>query len=406
MQHPTIHWDAKKNLLICIDPRVSLAAASVWFRAGSRFDAQGKEGVAHLFEHLLLRGAVAKDPNAYLIEQEARGVVGSAYVNYETSYTFSIGAVADAGAMTRTLLERSLDRTEVSSTALRTELQAVRGEIREAHNDAISEVRILSNTAVWPESELGRNLYGTPESLAKIRVADLQQFWNDRYQAALTVCVVPTEEAAQQIRRISMKTAALPEVAPAVLRPVISEVAQASDREGVAMCVAYRVSGQSDWKSHAVAAVVRDYLTNFWSSRLNQELRSKKAYAYWVRGETTHLAGTGVLRILLETDAANVSRCRKRIAQEIDTLRAGKCDAALLRTCKKMVVLAQQRAWSDPEELLWWYGWPTALGVEPMTTDAWVELVQSITARDVTKFANTWLQPEQCAVALLGAVQN
>ena len=403
MTSAKIIFDAKRNLLVCVDPRVSLASVSIWFRAGSRFDAVGKEGVAHLFEHMLLRGDDVNGADASLREQESRGVVGGAYTNYETSYVFGIGASNDAGIMLRELL-RAVQTVVVTPAALRKEKQVVVAEMNEAQQDAMQVVRVLSNQAVWPNSVLGRNLYGTPTSLQKVRVGDLSSFWRDQYQSPMIVCVVPDEGLARQVQKLVKGAKPAPANPTTELNTVLPEIVRERDGDSTAVCVAYRIAPQGDWKSHAVAAVVRDYLANFWSSRLNQELRSNKSHAYWVRGETTHLSDTGVLRILFEADTSLVEQCRKTISREIALLRLGTCDAALLRTCKKMIRLTQQRAWSDPEELMWWYGWPTSLGIEPMTTDAWLEMLQSVTARDVTRFAQTWLQEECRSVALYGAV--
>lgn len=67
-------------------PHMPVACASVWFRAGARFDPKGKEGLAHFFEHLLtVRTKKYQSKSERFTALAEKGIEDNARTTFETA---------------------------------------------------------------------------------------------------------------------------------------------------------------------------------------------------------------------------------------------------------------------------------------------------------------------------------
>lgn len=123
------------TVIVHEDRRVPLVAVSVWYRVGSRHEAPGRTGLAHLVEHLMFKGALHQ-PDGYFAPLEAVGaaVNGSTSVD-RTNYWEVVPAEAARLALWMEADRMGWMRPALDSARFETERQVVINERRERYEN-------------------------------------------------------------------------------------------------------------------------------------------------------------------------------------------------------------------------------------------------------------------------------
>src|SRR6201995_5357541 len=143
--------------------------------AGSRDEAPGKDGLAHFIEHLLFKETERRSTNQILNRLEMVGADLNAYTTKE--YTCIHASLLNQH------LERAVDLFEdilFHSTFPEEEMEKERGVIL----DEIASYLDQPEEAIQDDFEellfkghsLGKNILGTPESVAELNAADIKAF--------------------------------------------------------------------------------------------------------------------------------------------------------------------------------------------------------------------------------------
>ncbi len=74
------------DVVVHEDRHIPMAAVSVWYHVGSRHEAPGRTGFAHLFEHLMFKGSAHHPEGYFEALQEAGGVVNGSTNTDRTNY--------------------------------------------------------------------------------------------------------------------------------------------------------------------------------------------------------------------------------------------------------------------------------------------------------------------------------
>jgi zinc protease len=166
-------------------------------------DPKGKEGLAHLAEHLAFRGAPDGRGRPRVFDQLiASGMAFNAFTAHDHTDYWEIGKPEDLAAALSLEAARLRDPLAgVSEDDLAIERDVVVSEYRERFETDPEgmQVQWLLERA-FPGHAYGRPVGGTPESLGHITLGDVRAWLKDRYQPAATVLVlvspVPAREAA------------------------------------------------------------------------------------------------------------------------------------------------------------------------------------------------------------------
>src|ERR1700748_877000 len=172
--------------------------------AGSRDEPEHKEGLAHFIEHRLFKETETRSTNQILNRLELVGADLNAYTTKE--YT----------CIHASLLKQHLDRTAdlfqdilFHSTFPQEEMEKERGVIldeiasyldqpEEAIQDDFEELLFKGHT-------LGNNILGTPDTVAKLNSADINQFIAANYNTSEMVFAVFGDYDLKKIIRLSEK---------------------------------------------------------------------------------------------------------------------------------------------------------------------------------------------------------
>lgn len=173
--------------------------------AGSADDPLGKEGLAHLVEHLAFRSRPdGKRPFTDLLDLAGAGA-WNAFTEHDLTTYFSSGAMAALPALLRLEVTRALDPLHgVDAATFAVEREVVRNELRQRNEQGeVSAVDTELAAALYPPGHrYARPVIGTEASLSKLTLEDAQAFVRERYLPPRMTLVIAGDVPPQQLGKL------------------------------------------------------------------------------------------------------------------------------------------------------------------------------------------------------------
>ena len=164
------------------------AAVSLHAEIGSRHEPARINGIAHLFEHMVFKGA--GDRNAREISEAIEDVGGELNAATDRDSTvFTASVLPEYVALGLELISDMIQRPHFAANDLEREKDVVLqelGEARDTPNDIIFDDLHM---AAFAEQPLGRSVLGDEASIDAITLADLHEWREGRYRAG-NLCLV------------------------------------------------------------------------------------------------------------------------------------------------------------------------------------------------------------------------
>jgi zinc protease len=198
------------QVLLFPDQSVPNITVNVTYKVGSRHEAYGETGMAHLLEHLVFKGTPDHpDIPAELTEHGARpnGTTWYDRTNYFESFAASDENLDWA-------LDMEADRMVNSFIAkedLDSEMTVVRNEFESGENDpgGVLMERVLSTSYLW--HNYGKSTIGSKADLENVPIERLQGFYRKYYQPDNAVLVVAGKiDEAKTLELINEKFGKIP----------------------------------------------------------------------------------------------------------------------------------------------------------------------------------------------------
>jgi predicted Zn-dependent peptidase len=154
------------------------SCANIWFISGSRNEPRGKEGLAHLLEHLMYRGPISQKIDGPQFEElEGLGVETNAFTSKEYMFfelhCLSRKILAALELYLQVILSPRFDEATINS-----EKKIISQELREDRSDLESLIGEKSFEKGF-SADLGHSIGGTTQSLKNISKKDLEKFYNN-----------------------------------------------------------------------------------------------------------------------------------------------------------------------------------------------------------------------------------
>ncbi|MFQ5878458.1 MAG: M16 family metallopeptidase, partial [Acidobacteriota bacterium] len=162
------------------DHTLPLVAASLWVRAGSKYETDSSYGYAHYLEHLIQRGSDEGRPFEY--QRLAKRWGGSILVRSDYDRT-SLTATGVPGALEpilRALAGMAL-RADLSDSEIDAELGTLNQEMKNYYDDALSVTFLESMRAAFPGHPYRIPMLGSFRTLGRLKRGPLAAFYANLY---------------------------------------------------------------------------------------------------------------------------------------------------------------------------------------------------------------------------------
>ncbi|WP_077035247.1 pitrilysin family protein [Pelomonas sp. KK5] len=218
------------QLLLFPDEAQSTTTVNITYRVGSRQEAQGEYGMAHLLEHLLFKGTPRhKDVATEFAERGMRfnGSTTSDRTNYFASFN------ADAKTLDFAL-ELEADRmlnSFIAKSDLDKEMTVVRNEFERGENEPFQVLSKRVQAVAFDWNAYGHATIGPKSDIENVPIEKLQAFYHLYYRPDnATLMVAGRFDKAATLKRIQALFGPLKNPMQAVPQPYTVEPAQDGER--------------------------------------------------------------------------------------------------------------------------------------------------------------------------------
>jgi predicted Zn-dependent peptidase len=299
------------GVTVAIDamPGAQSAAIGLYAGVGSRSEADGKGGLAHLVEHMVFKGARGRDARAIAEAIEDVGGSLNAWTARDQTVFHARTLAPDVGLALELIADLvrapKLDETELEREKL--VILSELGECLDAPDDLIHDHLF---EAAFGDQPLARPVLGTEASIRGLTRADCTGWLRDQYRPErLVISAAGKVDSGHVLMLAEALFGDLPVTAP----PPIAEACFAgglrSDRraaEQTHLAFAYPGLRANDPAAPALSLFAQA-VGGGMSSRLFQELREERGLAYSIYSWTQGFADTGLFAVNLSTDKARAA---------------------------------------------------------------------------------------------------
>ena len=275
---------------------VETIAVGLYAGTGSRHEPEALNGLAHLFEHMVFKGAGGRSAReiSHLVE-DVGGDLNASTDRELTAFYLSLLA-ADLPLGVR-LLADLIRRPHFEPRHMELEKKVVLQELAAARDTPSDIVFDHLQEVAFPRQALGRSVLGSEDSLRSIAVEDLNQWLAAQYAPAGLLLVAAGKLDHQEL--VDLAEEAFGDMAtPEISRPEAGRFVggkhferRKSDQAHIAIGMEAPAWGAPDAYASQMFA---DVIGAGASSRLFQELREDQGLAYSVSAGAQNFADTGL----------------------------------------------------------------------------------------------------------------
>ena len=177
------------RVIVFPDPSKPTITVNVTYLVGSRHEAYGETGMAHLLEHLVFKGT-RKHPNIFQ-ELTERGASPNGTTSFDRTNYFETFPASDDNL--EWALDMESDRminSVISAKDLESEMTVVRNEMESGENNPYRMLyqRTMSMAYLW--HNYGKSVIGARSDVENVPIDRLQAFYRKYYQPDNAVLVV------------------------------------------------------------------------------------------------------------------------------------------------------------------------------------------------------------------------
>ena len=265
-------------------PGFETVAVGLYADAGSRHEPARVNGLAHLFEHMVFKGAGGR--SARELSEAVEDVGGDLNACTERDATsFTASLLAEHLPLGIELLSDMVLRPHFEAADLVREKEVVLQELGEARDTPSDIIFDDLWSAAYPDQPLGRSILGDETSIAAITQDDLHAWRTDLYRAgSLTLVAAGKVDHEALVALAEARFAGLPEgvIGPADAPRFAGTVRAGGARADQAhLASAYAAPGLHD-EDYYAARLFSDIVGSGASSRLFQAVREDRGLAYSV----------------------------------------------------------------------------------------------------------------------------
>jgi predicted Zn-dependent peptidase len=337
-------------------PGLETAAVGLYADAGSRHEPERLNGIAHLFEHMVFKGAGGRSAREIgeAIE-DVGGDLNAATDRDGTSFTASV--MAEHVPLGVELIADLVLRPHFDSADLEREKDVVLQELGEARDTPSDIIFDELWSAAFADQPLGRSVLGDEESLAAIGLDDLHAWRQGQYRGgSLALVAAGRVDHSALVQLAERHFASLPEglaTAPEPGRFTGGTRVPRVAAEQAHLALAFPAPAQRDSDFFA-ARLFADAVGGGMSSRLFQQVREDRGLAYSVYAALQPYSDSGIFYVYAATSrresAAAARLIDEVLAEAVETL--GERELARVRTqARAALLMSLESPWGQAHYL-------------------------------------------------------
>jgi len=312
----------------------STVSIGMWWKAGSRYETAGNNGISHFIEHMLFKGTTGR--SAYDIAREIDAIGGSinAFTGREYTCLYARVLRKDLSCALDVISDMYLDSL-FDAEEIEKERYVIGQEIKMVEDNPEEYIYDMFNASYYKEHALGMPILGTEKTVEGLSGDQLRGYFRDSYGPENTIvtitgrvdhdrCVESIKRRFSGISRSGFEREAI--TAPRATRGIdIYE----KDLEHVYLCIGTDGVSQVDRRRY-VLYILNAIMGGSMSSHLFQEIREQRGLVYNIYSYVNGYHDAGTFGISTSTSQESITEVLTLIKEEIVRVRdRGITDAEL-----------------------------------------------------------------------------
>jgi predicted Zn-dependent peptidase len=396
-------------------PSVRSAAVGIWVNVGSRDEAPATAGASHFLEHLLFKGT--KSRTALEISSSIESVGGEMNAFTSKEYTCFYARVIDTDLpMAIDVVSDLITSSIVTALDVDAERKVVLEEIAMRDDDPSDLVHDLFSDTYYGDTQIGRPILGTIESINKMSRNTVFNYYKKKYQPSDLVVAVAGNIKHKRVVAMVEEALSRDNFLDVVGTPNIRPNTPIKKGPQTPVGLMYRKTEQAhmlygmegvaraDSRRFAMG-VMSAALGGGMSSRLFQEIREKRGLAYSVYAYAQQFAGSGTLGFYAGCNPTKAVEVVELIREVLsDVANNGMSHEEIERAkgaVRGSLVLSQEDSGSRMSRI----GKNEIVYGQVMNFDDILKAISRVSAEDIREIASEYLTKTP-TLALVGPFKN
>jgi predicted Zn-dependent peptidase len=391
-------------------PHVRSVSVGIWIGSGSRRETAEQNGLSHFIEHMLFKGTGKRSAEDIARSVDSIGGNLDAFTAKEcVCYNTKVldEHLSQAFDVLADLVLHPMFREE----DIEKEKGVILEELKMEADSPDYLVHEIFSSNFWKDHPLGKPILGTRETVKKYDRAMVQSFYSSIY-APVNMIITAAGNLSHE-RMVALVREHFEEVAPGEppsADPVPGTHARIALRNKKALEQVHMCLGVPSYplphEERFACYVMNTLLGGGMSSRLFQNIRERQGLAYAVFSELNPYRDTGCLSIYAGTSLESAPKVVQSILKEFRQLKEQAVNEEELRRAKDhlkgSLMLSLESTGSRMSNLARQEMYFSRF----FTLDELVESIELVTAADVQRIAQTFFDPKQIALTVLGNLEN
>ncbi len=385
----------------------------ITFIAGSRFDPEGKEGLAHFMEHMLLAGTKTyptKDIMAGFIE-DLGGSIGASTSSDKLDINVSLGDPHDTESAIRLVSDVLLNALFDEKT-IEKERGAILRELESKKSNPSKMLVEISRPLVYQKTVVGKSNLGTAESIGSITKEDMLGFYHKFIKSSLATIIVAGDLSKDTLLPLLEKHLSLPqgerpifENDLPVFRDKVIEYAF-FDNKSIETRLSFRTPNMANSDTRTLS-LLASILAGGRTGVLIKKLRYERGLIYSINSNNGSFVDGGAFNITTSVAKSKLQEVLDIICIEIKRMASEGSTADELQLVKNRLTkstktkMQTSEAWVDVHDYRDLY-YPN----DTWTIEDYLKEVESVTIEDIKRVTEKYLTANNWYLSLAGSVDD
>lgn len=407
----------KNNLQVLFLPRPEMHSVilSYWIKVGSADDPKGKNGLAHLLEHLIIERTAKLDKGQFAEAQEQLAGDFSASTDESLTCiegTFHYSKLKEALNLLKDMVfERSFSTTQISDAKkiISEEIKQYDDNLTEVVSKYAKEIRFKNNSAISLPN------YGNEKTLEQISQNDIASFYQEHYLSKNIILGIAgnfkLNETIKQIEKIfgnikistklAEKTVLPVEFSDQTIRLVSKPYSQI-----YAMITFPSLSRKNAPLDRLTMNLISFMLAGANSSKLFRLLRLNENLIYDISTETIIEHDYGIFDISWACQPENFPKILKKILDELENFKNGKINSSEIQRFRDILNKSNEMDFDNLHDALGWLLEDSAYENKIVLPKEIIKIRNQITAAKIQEIAKRIFDLKKINIVAVGSVKN
>ncbi|OGF26650.1 hypothetical protein A2477_01795 [Candidatus Falkowbacteria bacterium RIFOXYC2_FULL_47_12] len=383
-------------------------AILVMVKTGSAHESRTQNGISHFVEHMLFKGT-KKRPTTLAISSALDSIGGEFNAFTSKEYTGYYAKVAARHAVAAVdVISDMLLHSKFSASEIERERGVITEEINMYQNNPLIHIDNLFESCLYGDTPAGWETIGTKQNINAFERQDFLNYVAAQYRAAgivvgLAGCIPAAAVAFARKEFLNVpggRGSAVFRFSGTQSAPALKIQTQAGQQVNVS--VGFRAFGY-DHADFYIAKLLSVILGGSMSSRLFIAVRERKGLAYQVHTQMEGYADDGYLTTTIGTSADKLGQAVAVTLAECVRIAQTAVGKKELQKAKEYLKGRTTIDLEAAENINMWYVRQELLQPKVLTPEAFFEIIDALTPRDIRRVAGALIANSGLNVAAIGS---